>query len=737
MKAYKIIGAITLSVCAVLATAGAKAASTQAAKISTRLRAELQRVSMTAATANPSSSNPYVARFDAKGRIQVDISHPCGEPVDNAGLAAAGFKLSDAVSAPPYCVDEGWVSPGAVGTVASLGNVTLVDLPVYARTIPMPSQHTGVSGGVITNSTSSPIDGNAITIMHAAQYISQTGSNGSGVTVGVISDDITNIATIQGQNELPATVTDYTNYTSWGHNPSPTDEGTMMLEEVYAVAPGASLAFCGPETATEYVTCMQSMAQHHVNLVADDLTFLFQDLMSTDSTFAQGVATVLADYHDTTLFSASGNDAQSYWQGTYTPVDASNAPGGSATLTCNGQTDSYVQEFGSGIYAESLTMSASSYMYMQWADSYTSSTSKFDVYILDSSYNILDCASWSDTSPDAYDVLTSVSTSAAYLVIATPDMTAQGKFMKLDLYADGGATMASTADGAIDSPQKFISGVQNIGAVKATDGVGDTIEPYSGTGPIQLEYPSATTSQAPIFVAPDGVVVDTAGTDFSSAPTNANGDSVFYGTSAATPNAAAVAALLESTFPGVAPTAILTYMRDGATQLGTTVPDGTYGYGRVDAIGALNAVTTPAISATNSTLQITGYHSGSLSFTLTGAGTLSLSGSSDNGSLVTYGTNTAISPLDCGQSGVYSCSLRVVPAASQNGTANLTMTVTDGAGRTNSTTFIVDVSGNTGPSSGGGGAVNPDSLLLLALLALLVRQTAYRRRSCHESGRFR
>jgi hypothetical protein len=269
------------------------------------------------------------------------------------------------------------------------------------------------------------------------------------------------------------------------------------------------------------------------------------------------------------------------------------------------------------------------------------------------------------------------------LLIGTPTQTFSGKFLKLDAGANGAGTLSITSTGSVDSPQKFVSGVQTIGAVDGIDGIGNTIEPYSATGPIQIEFPTPSTIQAPVFVAPDDVVVDNAGTLFPSNP--------FRGTSAAVPNAAAVLALLESSFSGVPVATLLTAVRAGAAQLGTGVPNGVYGYGRVDAIGALNAVALPTISPISAVSIVGGQNSGQLQFTMTGVGTLTVSGSSDNTALVAFGTGGSASvTAGCGTI-TTTCSLLITPRLGQSGTAHVTVQTADGGQRVASTAFTVTV----------------------------------------------
>jgi hypothetical protein len=703
-----------------IGAAGAAPATNWQSRVSAALLKIYQSAGNAAATAPSGSHSSHahtMARFDSSGRVEIDVHFDCAIPAPKRELSAAGLVVSTAVKLPPFCVVEGWVEPKALPAIASVNGVKLVKLPVYSshhtvpanrpatKSAPMPqtAPHRDTPLAVPQNS----IDGAAINIMHSDLYAQQTGGKGSGVTVAIISDDVSNLATIQARGELPANVT---LYPSGGTNSTPTDEGTMMLEEVHAVAPGASLAFCGPTTEVQYGSCLQAIASAGVHIAADDLGFP-DDLMSSNSPFAQGVQNLLSANANLILFSAAGNDNQAYWQGSYNP--STFTLNGSTSLTCsaNGQIDFYLENFGSQLY-DTLTLNAplKQILFLQWADPFGHNVSNFDFYILDGSFNVVACVPGAG-SPDTFDGLLPSPPLAAgtyNLLIATPTQTFSGKFLKLDAYANGAGTLSITSTGSVDSPQKFVSGVQTIGAVDGIDGIGNTIEPYSATGPIQIEFPTPSTIQAPVFVAPDDVVVDNAGTLFTSNP--------FRGTSAAVPNAAAVLALLESSFPGVPVAALLTAVRSGAAQLGTGVPNGVYGYGRVDAIGALNAVALPTISPIGAVSIVGGQNSGQLQFTMTGVGTLTVSGSSDNTALVAFGTGGSASvTAGCGTT-TNTCSLLITPPLGQSGTAHVTVQTADGGQRVASTTFTVTVTKPARPAitiTGGasqtimqGGAVN-------------------------------
>ena len=186
------------------------------------------------------------------------------------------------------------------------------------------------------------------------------------------------------------------------------------------------------------------------------------------------------------------------------------------------------------------------------------------------------------------------------VTIATPDAAPAGKLVKLWVGGDGLTALSMSTPGGLVSPQAFTPGVLTVGAVNGSDGVGNNIEAFSAVGPITVAFPSQAKIQAPVLVAPDGINVDAAGTYFAS---TLFPDGNFYGTSASAPNAAAVAALLRGAFPNLTVAQLVSALESGATQLGASVPDGTFGYGRIDAMGALGTLPVPTITALSDCLD--------------------------------------------------------------------------------------------------------------------------------------
>ena len=122
-----------------------------------------------------------------------------------------------------------------------------------------------------------------------------------------------------------------------------------------------------------------------------------------------------------------------------------------------------------------------------------------------------------------------------------------------------------------------------VAAIDATDPTGGRIEPYSSRGPVTIIAPLAATRQKPDCSGVDGVRVTGAG----SFPSG------FWGTSAAAPHAAGLAALLWSGRQDASGAQVRNALLATADDLGTAGPDPIYGAGRLNAT-AMYALFSPA-----------------------------------------------------------------------------------------------------------------------------------------------
>jgi hypothetical protein len=430
-------------------------------------------------------------------------------------------------------------------------------------------------------------------------------------------------------------------------------------------------------------------------VVSDDIEYTGYDVMSAPAQNlpAQALANLLISSPNLVLFHSVGNQASVYWEGSYNPIPQS-------ASTCNGQTDNYIQQFSSSAAYITWQTNGGADIYLASALSAGRTTpNNFDVYVYDpNTAQIVTCSTSANGGTEGATSYTVIDGSAIaagiyWIFIGTQDATLSGSFLKLIGMDDAsGTSFSPMTPGAPSSPQDFAAGVITVGAVYGNDGIGNTIEQFSNTGPIQLPLPTPVTLQAPFVVAPDAIYVDNIGTNFPAS------GGIFYGTSAASPNAAAVAVLLRSAFPGLTPAQLTASIETGAAQLGGSAPNGTFGYGRVDALGALATIPAPNITTIANQTIVGGTSSGQLGFTLSGTGQVSVKANSDNAALIAATSQAiGISPSTCGSS-TTRCNVTISPTLGQVGTAHITLSVVDGANRSTSTPITVTVTKPTPPT---------------------------------------
>src|SRR3569833_4193870 len=107
------------------------------------------------------------ARLDAQGRVEADVHYDCSSAAPSATLATAGLAASSVTHLPPLCVVEGWISPSALPQLSNVSGVTRIKIPSYARH----TQHPTLKSTAPAPAGARTIDGNALTIMQADQFV--------------------------------------------------------------------------------------------------------------------------------------------------------------------------------------------------------------------------------------------------------------------------------------------------------------------------------------------------------------------------------------------------------------------------------------------------------------------------------------------------------------------------------------------------------------------------------------
>jgi hypothetical protein len=435
-------------------------------------------------------------------------------------------------------------------------------------------------------------------------------TDGSGVIVGVLSDSYNckgGAAADVTSGDLPANVTvlqDETGCTSG------TDEGRAMMQIVHDVAPGASEAFYTAYNGTaDFANGIVALAtQAHANVIADDVIY-YAEPMFQDGVIAQAVDTVKG--MGVSYFSAAGNDARKSYESVFRN---SGAKGFSP--------NSVRHDFDPGTGTDTLmqvTIPANSQVVfvLQWDNPFFSvsgspgAQTDMDILLyplpLSASGRPITGATTNNVGGDAVEVFSYTNTSSSsvsYQIaiekVSGPDPGRIKLVYFGNMTIDEYATNSSTSYG-----HPIASGGCGVGAARYSQTPAYGVSPpsaeyFSSYGGLSILFDTAGSPvnevrKKPCFVAPDGGNNTFFGSDYEG-----DGYPNFFGTSAATPHAAGVAALLKSYVSTLTPDDIYQALGSTAIDMGATGFDNRTGYGLIQADKALKYFDTDADGVLNS-----------------------------------------------------------------------------------------------------------------------------------------
>jgi len=443
------------------------------------------------------------------------------------------------------------------------------------------------------------------------------GVDGSGVTVGIISDSYdakggaaADIAAgllpgpgnpcghVHAVRVLPVPAGGFSTSLDVG-----SDEGRAMAQVVHSVAPGARIVFAsGAYGVYAFAQSIRDLAAAGATVIVDDLVYddepAFQpgpiDAAITDVT-AHGAVYVTAA-NNTTVRTAGGTDLSS-WE---TPAFRSAAcPVGLpvAATHCEDLT-------GTGDGYAPIQLAAGSDLSLQWAEPYRGVTDRFVMYLLDNGGNVVATSTnGAQLGADAsrWPITTLSTTSAFGGSIAIARVAGSGKpRLKLNFVQN----VARSGSGWLDTPAPGdMVGPSVLGhngnryalSVAAVPQDSPTApEVFSAEGPLTHYFGTwSATRQASALTAP--LVLrkpDLAGVDGVRNTALDNGSDPlvarFYGTSAAAPGVAGVAALVRERFTGLTSAQVRALLRARTTAVSGGVD--VVGTGLVDASTAFAAL---------------------------------------------------------------------------------------------------------------------------------------------------
>lgn len=401
---------------------------------------------------------------------------------------------------------------------------------------------------------------------HAADTArATTHVSGVGVKVCVLSDGVDSLAASQVAGELPA-VDVLPGQAGSG------DEGTAMLEIVHDLAPGASLgfatAFISDASFADNIRALRAAA--HCTVIVDDVIY-FNEPPFQDGPIAQAVNAVTTS--GALYFSSAGNEGNVLdgTSGTYEHQFVASPEG-------IGKFKGAAHDFKPGPETQILDpfspASSGTPTLLYWADPLGAAADDYDLYAVDGAGNVL--AASNDVQNGTQDPIEGFYLpSGTDVGVAVVKYAGADRFLHLQSYRgriatnDTGLTPYST-NGATHGHSSAVRAF-SVAAAPAAGPLPFDLEPGDPPNPsgpypgvfTSAQRPERFTSDGPrrIFFAPDG----------SPAPqvrqkpeiTAADGVSTslpdftpFFGTSAAAPHAAAIAALVLSGNPGAGLTTV-------------------------------------------------------------------------------------------------------------------------------------------------------------------------------------
>ncbi len=435
-------------------------------------------------------------------------------------------------------------------------------------------------------------------------------------------------------------------------------EGTALLEVVHDIAPGASLSFSNANTSLEFTQAVNYLAANN-DVVVDDLGFYGEaydgtsDVSSNTANALNNSANPIRAY-----ITSVGNGARDHYEETYAAsgVDGNPITGEAGDLHRFQSTANTSDILGLGPQnydVVDLPANAQVMVFLTWNDAFGSSSNDYDVFLIQASSGTVVSSSTNrqtgtqdplevvqytnNTGGEGlfHIVIQNVSNRAAaktlQMFILTPECAAAGPVRlnpplhEIHNYNTAGHSVAAQSD-AGGTPVSVIS----VGAIcsgsTASRTARPTYESCQDPSHTTLEFYSSNGPTADGRLKPDVTAVD------GVSVTGASGfDNPFYGTSAAAPHAAGVAALLLQASPcllngstgalteSAARTSLRNLVLNNAFGLGSSPPNNVFGYGLIDVLASVQQ-TIPIAGSAASAQTIAGNTSSGAAVQFAGLG---------------------------------------------------------------------------------------------------------------------
>lgn len=527
----------------------------------------------------------------ADGRVLVDIAATPSVELAKAITAAGGTVIYES---PRWNSVRATLPPDAFVGIAARADVKFVKQGVKAVA------HTG------------PVINEADAAHKAGLTRTNYSVNGSGIKVGVISDSVDFYTNSVANGELPLFAV------LPGRSGIPgSGEGTAMSEIVADIAPGAQIYFASASGGKAFFAdSILALQTNGCRVIVDDISY-GDEWQFQDDEIGQAVNTVVSN--GAVYLSSSGNEGNlkrtnsTTWEGNF--VD-----GGTDALLPGGQ----VHSFGSQNYNRLLANDSG--VTLQWSDEYHTSTNDYDLHILNAAGTAI-VASSTDTQNGTQAPYESVSgVHPGERIIIWKANAAAPRYLRISCTGSKIEiqTTGQTIGHAATAKCICVASSDSSAAVAISPFTFTTNSPTedsSSDGPHKMFYnPDGTPITPGNFLASGGLTIQSpAITGGDGGATSVPGFAPFYGTSAAAPATAAIAALVWSKNPSLTGPQIRTILETSCLDIESLGFEVNSGYGILMAdlalAKAVSVNTTPtnivfAVSGTNLNLSWPSDHTG-------------------------------------------------------------------------------------------------------------------------------
>jgi len=431
-------------------------------------------------------------------------------------------------------------------------------------------------------------------ISHKANQVIAKGPNGTGVKVGVLSDSAEAVALLIATGDLPAGTTVVADIID-GPGSS---EGTAMMEIIHDLAPGAQLffasAFNGPDSFADNIRLLRDV--YHCDIIVDDVSYSDEGVFQ-DSVIAKAVNDVTAS--GALYFSSAGNGGNltsgtsGTWEGDFNP-----GPAGAAPLP-----PGYTLHLFSGSQSFNRTTNVAGVIDLQWSDPLFGSGNDYDLFILNPTGTAISCASTDVQSGTQYpweECYNANGFAANSRIVVGKKASAAVRALHVGTFF-GDSRLQISTNGATSGHNAGLNTVStaatywnsaHTGTRPFVGGAANPTEVFSSDGPRKIFYDPTGAA-----ITPGNVLFNTNGGTTLVKPDVAAADGVstktpnflpFFGTSAAAPHAAAIAALIKSARLDYTNVQILTAIKQTTLDIRAAGLDRDSGYGIVMALEAVN-----------------------------------------------------------------------------------------------------------------------------------------------------